>query len=563
MVVPLTYIFYVSWFEFDPTTIVTTQFTTEYYEQLLLEEFYRSILWYTFKLAVQVCAVCVLLGYPYGYFLAKTTPLRRKIGFMMVFLPLMVGVVVRAYGWALLLGSNGIITATLQVLVGRNVELLGTTNAVVIGLIGVLLPLIVLPVYSSIDDIPTSLDPAARNLGANRLDSFLEVTLPLSLPGLTAGLILTFGWAMSAIVTPQLLGGRSDVTMGMLIYSSGVEGLNWPFASAVGTVLALTTLTLIYMYIKSVGGDGTGSTSSYGATERRILQVTRLLSRVLDAFSLDSKSRSLSRPAELAGQVTYYALLGVTLLVLLAPIVVIVGVSLNPTKQQVFPPTGLSLRWYEAFLASDQFFRAFFITSIPIALATAVVSTALGVLVAYAIVRREVPFEDELFMYFILPLVVPPALLGLGLLVIFNIQALRFVPRFVSITAGHTVITFPFTFLIALTAIQSVDTDMENAARNLGASKFQTFRKVTFPLMRSGIVSGFLLAFILSFSDTNVALFLAGGDTVTVPIAIFQYVTFTTSPLVASTATLQILLILLLVAFIGRYYGFETVVTET
>lgn len=252
LILPIVYAVYISFFEYSATTIISWNFTLEHYEQLLFDPFYQGLLWYTVRLSLVVSGFCVLLGYPLGYFIATTTPLRRQLALFAVFLPLMVGTVVRIYGWIVLFATNGVINTVLQDLLGFKLALLGNTLSVTIGLIGVYLPLVVLPVYSSIEDIPDSLVPAARNLGANQLQAFYKVTFRLSLPGLLTGTIFVFVLTMNSIVTPDLLGGRSDLTMGRLIYDSAVGGLNWPFASAIGTVLTITTTALVYIYFSFV-----------------------------------------------------------------------------------------------------------------------------------------------------------------------------------------------------------------------------------------------------------------------------------------------------------------------
>jgi ABC-type spermidine/putrescine transport system permease subunit I len=249
---PILYAVYISFFEYSATQIITWDFTLDHYRKLLLDSFYRGLLWYTIKLSLIVSACCVVIGYPIGYFIAKTTPLKRQLALFAVFLPLMVGTVVRVYGWIVLFSTNGVINNLLQALVGTKIELLGNTLSVTIGLVGVYLPLVVLPVYSSIEDIPDSLVMAARNLGANRLEAFYKVTFRLSLPGLVTGTIFAFVLTMNSIVTPDLLGGRTDLTMGLLIYDQAVGGLNWPFASAIGTVLTIATTALVYVYFKVI-----------------------------------------------------------------------------------------------------------------------------------------------------------------------------------------------------------------------------------------------------------------------------------------------------------------------
>ncbi|WP_336022852.1 ABC transporter permease [Halobellus salinisoli] len=273
-------------------------------------------------------------------------------------------------------------------------------------------------------------------------------------------------------------------------------------------------------------------------------------------------SRSLSAPALVAGKGLYYGALALSFAILILPIVIVVGISLSPTESQAFPPAGFSLQWYSEFFSSS-FFDAFFLVSVPIALATAFVASIFGIMAAYVVTRRELPFENEIVMYFISPLIIPPAIIALALMITMNFNFLNFIPQFLKIVAGHIIITLPYTFLTAMTALQSIDLELEQAARNLGATQFQTFRKVTLPLMKSGVVSGFLLAFILSFTDAIVALFLSGKNTTTLPVEIFLFLQFDSSPLIAAVATVQILLVLVLVVLIARLVGFKAVTVST
>jgi len=286
-----------------------------------------------------------------------------------------------------------------------------------------------------------------------------------------------------------------------------------------------------------------------------------ILSTITEAMSTRSDSRSLSTPALIVGKAIYYFALLLGFAVLVVPILIVIAISFNPTSAQAFPPTGFSLQWYSEFLNSS-FFPAFFSVSLPIALIVGIVSTALGLMASYIVVRRDVPFETEIVMYFLMPLVVPPAIIGLALLLAFNFDLLSFVPPFVELVAAHVVITIPYAFLTSMTALYSVDSELEEAARNLGASKLETFRKVTLPLIRSGVISGFLLAFILSFTDSTVALFLTGGNTTTLPVAMFLFLQYDSSPLIAATATVQILLVLVLVLIVARLVGFKAVTAD-
>jgi len=270
--------------------------------------------------------------------------------------------------------------------------------------------------------------------------------------------------------------------------------------------------------------------------------------------------RSLSPATVRVGQALYYGAIAVSLTILLAPIVIVVGIAFNPTQREAFPPTGVSLHWFREFFLSEQFFPAFVFVSLPIAVVTGVLATTLGVMAAYVLVRRDVPFENAAQSMLLGPLIVPAVIIGLGLLLFF--AQLRLNVPVVDIVVGHTVITLPYTLLTSMTRLYNIDPALEEASRNLGASKVETFRRVTLPLMRSGVIAGFLFAFIISFADINIALFLAGDDVVTLPLAIFLFLEWESSPIIAAISTLQILLIMVMVLLIGRLVGFEAFTTR-
>lgn len=162
----------------------------------------------------------------------------------------MVGVVVRIYGWMLILGRRGVINEVFLFFLDEPISLINTTVAVIIGLVGVLLPFFIFPVYSSIENMNESLPLAARNLGANQLQMFYKIVLPLSLPGIVTGSILCFTLSMSAVITPNLLGGRRDVTIGALMYDIALSDLNWPFASAMAVTIAGVMFALMAFYFR-------------------------------------------------------------------------------------------------------------------------------------------------------------------------------------------------------------------------------------------------------------------------------------------------------------------------
>lgn len=270
------------------------------------------------------------------------------------------------------------------------------------------------------------------------------------------------------------------------------------------------------------------------------------------------KRRSLSRPAVITGRLMYYLLIGISIMLLILPVVVIVFVAFNPTRQEVFPPTGISLRWFWEFLMHDAFFQAFFVVSLPIALIAATISTIIGGIAAYFIVRYDPPLSNSLQTLLLTPLIIPAVIIGLSLLIFFARYGVR--STYVNLVIGHVIITLPFPFLTSLASLYTVDFDVEKAARNLGANRYQAFYRVTLPLMKSGVIAGFLFAFIISFSDAYVALFLTSGQVITIPIEIFTFLAWESSPIIAAISTVQIVMILVIVLAIGKLIGFKAVV---
>lgn len=201
---------------------------------------------------------CFLLGYPIAYYLAQNVPdHRQNLLLALIVLPYWASYLVRVYAIKLLLAGNGIVP-TLAVELGltsSKPELLFTDFAIVLGLVYIWLPFMVLPVYSSIENLDFTLHEAAMDLGADRLDAFLAVTLPLSMPGVVAGSVLVFIPSVGAYVIPNLLGGPSSATIGNFIASQFGAAGNWPLGAAASFVLMVIMLTTIGLYQRYAEGD--------------------------------------------------------------------------------------------------------------------------------------------------------------------------------------------------------------------------------------------------------------------------------------------------------------------
>lgn len=242
---PLMILFRYSLNEFDPRMLMIEAFTGANYLEFFTDSYYLGVFFVTLRVALMTTAICLLLGFPLAYVLARTQSRYKNLLIIAVVIPLFVGNAVRAAGWMTLFGSRGFLSITLMDLgiTTEPTEIMFTEGAVVIGIIAVNLPYMVLTLQSVLEGINRNLEEAAFSLGAAPATMFRRVLWPMALPGIAAGSILTFILAMNAYATPVLLGGPEFRMMAPVVYSQ-FQLNNWPVAAAVAFVLMGTTLLL-------------------------------------------------------------------------------------------------------------------------------------------------------------------------------------------------------------------------------------------------------------------------------------------------------------------------------
>lgn len=245
IVLPFLNILLLSFYTYSPTRIFTPDLTTENYTKLFATTFPATLL-RTVRIGLVTTALCALFGYPLAYCLARSEPRAKALGMFLLIIPLMVSAVIRTFGWIVILGRRGIVNNTLDAIGLGTFPLLYNETAVVVGLCSVLLPFMVTPLIGSIERINPAVEEAARNLGATWFGMFARVVLPLSLPGLFSGALLVFSTAISAIVTPTLMGGARINVLGKLIFDQLLISFQWPSASAITTLFVIATVGLSY-----------------------------------------------------------------------------------------------------------------------------------------------------------------------------------------------------------------------------------------------------------------------------------------------------------------------------
>jgi putative spermidine/putrescine transport system permease protein len=234
----------------NPVSNPNVTFTWRHYNRLFDSDLYFDALLATMRIGAVTTLIALLIGYPLAHWMAR---MRSRLGhallLMAVIAPLLTGIVVRTFAWMTLLSDRGVINTTLQWLGFGPLPLMYNEFGVIVGLVHIYVPFMVLTLVGVIGRIDRTLEEAARGLGAGRLRTFLEVTLPLSL----AGSLLVFALAISAYVTPVLLGGNNVLTLPMLIYQQVSASFNLGFAGALGVVLLIVSLALVFAYNTILG----------------------------------------------------------------------------------------------------------------------------------------------------------------------------------------------------------------------------------------------------------------------------------------------------------------------
>ncbi len=276
-----------------------------------------------------------------------------------------------------------------------------------------------------------------------------------------------------------------------------------------------------------------------------------VLSAARAGVALRPPRLDLTLPLRILGKVGIVAIYAF----LLAPIVIVVLASFNPENTAALATTSFSLRWYRDFAANNNFVSAFRF-SLWLGLIAALAATAIGLLASYAIVRflgRRRAVGQSLAL---MPMMIPHILISISLLSMLTRVEL---PELLVLIIGHVLVCLPFTVAGITASLDGVDPQLEQAAWTLGASRLRILWEITIPLVAPGLLSAMLFAFIVSFGDVYISLFLSGPGMTTLPIEIFAFIQWESSPVIAAITTVQMLLIIALGLLIERLVGLRRI----
>jgi len=230
------------------------EWTLAQYLNLVTDSYFYEIFLRTFWISALVTLLCVVIGVPEAYILSRMGTPWRSIFLILILTPLLISVVVRAFGWSLLLGADGLINQAIQALGGRPIKMLYTPFAVILALVHVMLPFMIIPVWTSLQKLDASAEQAALSLGATQTKVMRMVVLPQVMPGVLSGTLIVFGLSASSFAIPGLLGGRRLKMVATVVYDQYLSELNWPMGAAIAVALLLVNLLVMLSWNRLVEG---------------------------------------------------------------------------------------------------------------------------------------------------------------------------------------------------------------------------------------------------------------------------------------------------------------------
>ncbi|OCP35462.1 ABC transporter permease subunit [Ensifer sp. LC163] len=522
----------------------TGAMTASHYSRIFETDVYFRVLLITFRIAGLTTLFSLLLGYPLAYWLSRLPDRTRGTMILLVMVPFWTSYLVKSFAWVIVLGRTGIIN---QIGLGTGVlsqplELLHNELGVMIGMIHAMVPLAILTMLPVMTGIDRRLTQASGTLGATPAKGFWLVYFPLSLPGAAAAGLLTFISSLGFFIVPALLGGRQQTMLAQLIIVQVQEILNWAFAGALAAMMLAAALVTCWLYDRVFGLSslsGEPSDGKAGGTGFLRALGLAILDRVASVSSaISAGSHRLLGAAVSSRMLGIYSLLMFAFLML--PTLVVLPIAFTSSQFLEFPPPGYGLEWFRTYFTSDLWVAAT-IRSFGVAFATAIVATVIGGFAALALARSRSRWRGVIFAFFLAPMIVPRIVIAVGLFYLFAQMGL--VATDVGLVIGHTVLALPFAFVAIAAVLKSYDWRLDQAAATLGANRVQALRFVTVPLIKSGLTAAFLFAFITSFDELTVAIFVSGGVKTTLPKQMWDDMILQLNPTLAAVSVVVFIVV--------------------
>ncbi len=522
----------------------TGAMTLTHYTRIFDTGVYFRVLLITFRIAALTTLFSLLFGYPVAYWLSRLPERKRGLMILLVMVPFWTSYLVKSFAWVILLGRTGVINqlGLGTGILGKPLEMLHNEFGVMIGMVHAMMPLAVLTMLPVMTGIDRRLTQASGTLGADPAKSFWLVYFPLSLPGAAAAGLLTFISSLGFFIVPALLGGRQQTMLAQLIIVQVQEILNWAFAGALAAMMLIAAMVTCWIYDRVFGLSSlSGDTGNDKKGKNGILRRSGL--RILETCAVVS-SKSASVVRAMIGQAAASRLMGLYCFLscafLLLPTLIVIPIAFTSSQFLEFPPPGFGLDWFRAYFTSDLWVSAT-LRSFGVAFATAILATVIGGFAALALARSRSRWSGLIFAFFLAPMIVPRIVIAVGLFYLF--AQIGLVATNTGLVIGHTVLALPFAFVAIAAVLKSYDWRLDQAAATLGANRVQALRFVTVPLIRSGLTAAFLFAFITSFDELTVAIFVSGGIKTTLPKQMWDDMILQLNPTLAAVSVVVFLVV--------------------
>ncbi|MBN9886938.1 ABC transporter permease subunit [Salipiger abyssi] len=532
----------------------TPGLTLEHYQDLAKTPVYLRILWITFRISILTAFFSVVLGYPVAAWLAGLPHNRRNKWLFLVLLPFWTSYLVKTFAWMIMLGDRGLFNSILTGtgLVGDSLDLMYNELGVIIGMVHAMMPLAILTMVPVMTGIDRRLPLAAGSLGAKRSQRFWLIEFPLAMPGVAAGGLLTFITSLGFFIVPAYLGGRGQTMLAQIIIMQVQELVNWAFAAVLSVMLVVAALAAIWIYDQFFGlssltqastADGKGSKIGGRWLRRAGQSVLAGLAWICAPFDrLGDRGDDAPKPVR-----TVY--LAILFLFLLAPAMIVLPLAFTAEQTLAFPPPAYSTRWFGEYFGSQIWISAT-IRSFGVAFATAILATVLGGMAALALARSDSRLGKLVFGLMLAPMIVPRIVIAVGLF--YLMAQMGLVASNIGLIIGHTLLAIPFTFIAIGAVLKGYDWRLDQAAATLGAGRLTVLRLITMPLLRGGIISAALFAFVTSFDELTIALFISGGLKSTLPKQMWDDMYLQLNPTLAAVSVLVLVIVTVILLLAQR-----------
>ncbi|MBR0706998.1 ABC transporter permease subunit [Bradyrhizobium liaoningense] len=522
-------------------------FTLLQYSRLFGSPVYVSVLWTTLQIAFWTTIVSLIAGYPVAYAISRADGQSRARLMLWVLLPFWTSFLVRTFAWIVLLGRTGVVNDTLLKLglTKAPLDLIFNMAGVLVGMVHALMPLAILTLVPVMEKINRDLERAASIMGARGGATFWRVYFPLSFPGVAAAGLLVFISALGFFITPALLGSPKQTMIGQLIIQQIQEMMNWPFAGAISALLITATVIIFLAYDRLVGmstlaGEASDRSGSSSGSTKIGKACLALAGRLSDSVSSSFGAIGISGGPFAVG----WASRVFVLLFLSVPALFLIPVSFSKGAFIEWPPTLISSQWYLAIAESPQWLQAG-TRSFVVAGLSALLALLIGTPAAFALNRFDLPGKSGVLALILAPLIVPRIVTAVGLFYLF--AQLGLIGTTLGLVIGHAVLSVPYVTITVMAVLRHHDWRLEQAASTMGARRIATLRRITLPLIRNGLIAAYLFAFVTSFDELTVALFVTGGLFGTLPKQMWDDALLKVSP---TLAAVSVVLLILITAFV-------------